>query len=109
MTLEDAIEGSIPACAGEPAPRQLDRRTPQVHPRVCGGARGLTITARLYEGPSPRVRGSLTLHGSTGCPSRSIPACAGEPCSWLVFSSASRVHPRVCGGAQVEATFFLSF
>ena len=31
-------DGSIPACAGEPAARHIPAAIPQVHPRVCGGA-----------------------------------------------------------------------
>ena len=30
--------GSIPACAGEPMPPALLVRSPEVDPRVCGGA-----------------------------------------------------------------------
>ena len=31
-------QGSIPACAGEPDTKSAIRATPQVYPRVCGGA-----------------------------------------------------------------------
>ena len=55
---------------------------------------GLVSLRRL----SPRVRGNpltpLTPLHLTG----SIPACAGEPHFVPLFSSSSRVYPRVCGG-----------
>ena len=94
--------GSIPACAGEPrrAPSAWCRQG--VDPRVCGGARFAQIRKRLFQGRSPRVRGSLfnirCLCRLTG----SIPACAGEP--RLARSRPRRhgVDPRVCGGAIVS-------
>ena len=74
---------SIPACAGEPPiwPPMLSGCW--VHPRVCGGASSKHKTERLKPGPSPRVRGSQTAVANAGIDIGSIPACAGEPCSWL--------------------------
>ena len=50
------------------------------------------------EGLSPRVRGNLNRGARGMLPTRSIPACAGEPCSASVASRSARVYPRVCGG-----------
>ena len=80
MPLVVADKGSIPACAGEPAPINPSGGKHEVYPRVCGGTR----------------RGkSLAI-----APRRSIPACAGEPHSCLSSRRASRVYPRVCGGTS---------
>ena len=38
-------EGSIPACAGEPAGVTLTKTTPTVYPRVCGGTDNLYSTS----------------------------------------------------------------
>ena len=51
-------QGSIPACAGEPAKIVLPNSIAWVHPRVCGGAMVGQDVRELYQGPSPRVRWS---------------------------------------------------
>ena len=94
--------GSIPACAGKPRSRRRCHRSRGVHPRVCGEAR-LTRQARSWrQGPSPRVRGSRG--GSPGSfrSMGSIPACAGKPSRRASAPSRPRVHPRVCGEANVD-------
>ena len=53
-------------------------------------------------GPSPRVRGSRELvHRPVESPG-SIPACAGKPDQKGVWRLVARVHPRVCGEAEVS-------
>ena len=49
-------------------------------------------------GLSPRVRGNR--YGAAIWPGAegSIPACAGEPVTYLPYASSLRVYPRVCGG-----------
>ena len=91
--------GSIPACAGKPSRRRLRRRRSRVHPRVCGEARIARSTGGHVTGPSPRVRGSLTVARPAGLRPGSIPACAGKPGAWARWRRPSRVHPRVCGEA----------
>ena len=80
---ERRISGSIPACAGEPAPtRFLAFLTGRgVYPRVCGG------TPQAYASAFSSI-------------TRSIPACAGEPVSSRLETNCARqkVYPRVCGG-----------
>ena len=71
--------GSIPACAGEPCDYDCFHFVPSVYPRVCGGAITIYIRYQCIRGLSPRVRGSHSVHGKGTYPSRSIPACAGEP------------------------------
>ena len=116
------LEGSIPACAGEPFRRRRPDRAPWVHPRVCGGAGGAPEWGLPFEGPSPRVRGSRRAVRRAACGDGSIPACAGEPVTGRLVETPVgrsipacagepapgdrqarwfRVHPRVCGGARV--------
>ena len=67
----------IPACAGNSSTRQSARRTPSVHPRVCG---------ELVAGRARRVRQQ-----------RFIPACAGNSTTRRAACGSTAVHPRVCG------------
>ena len=71
--------GSIPACAGEPAPGSPCAQRPAVYPRVCGGTSISLISSAVVTGLSPRVRGNLPQRSQTRSGRRSIPACAGEP------------------------------
>ena len=92
------IAGSIPACAGEP-PRRAGRAAPgTVYPRVCGGTTAAGGQAGRMLGLSPRVRGNPPDSIPSPPPSRSIPACAGEPGSGGSGSLNRGVYPRVCGG-----------
>ena len=94
---------SIPACAGEPLGcAQRDQRD-DVYPRVCGGADSQRSTSRSIMGLSPRVRGSPSVAHSVTSVTRSIPACAGEPCQAPRQRCAGGVYPRVCGGATTTA------
>ena len=90
---------SIPACAGEPTPADLRCPAPGVYPRVCGGARSGRLLYLIYQGLSPRVRGSPAQFVVFGFLVWSIPACAGEPRSVSSPGLSFRVYPRVCGGA----------
>ncbi len=74
---------SIPACAGEPEACVLAATESKVYPRVCGGTRSPCWVARSSWGLSPRVRGNHHHRRLFGPKSRSIPACAGEPCRSL--------------------------
>ena len=93
---------SIPACAGEPADKQVDIFLRQVDPRVCGGASHLMRQYDQREGRSPRVRGSPPRRSAPRDPARSIPACAGEPAAPEEPIMPPGVDPRVCGGAKED-------
>ena len=54
--------------------------------------------SQQLEGLSPRVRGNRWALALTPPPSRSIPACAGEPRPAGSRGRACQVYPRVCGG-----------
>ena len=91
-------QGSIPACAGEPAHRRRAGRVERVYPRVCGGTFADTYSCSSFMGLSPRVRGNrLTAHQKPTI-GGSIPACAGEPLRCGARPSPRWVYPRVCGG-----------
>ncbi len=96
---DDALAGSIPACAGEPCRSRSWLCPPRVHPRVRGGAVGYAAGDSSVYGPSPRARGSRQrpVHPVPG--PGSIPACAGEPCRARRGGRPAAVHPRVRGGA----------
>ena len=91
---------SIPACAGEPSSGAFDFSAYQVYPRVCGGACFVWGNTEQTIGLSPRVRGSRNFGSLRRESQRSIPACAGEPVSFMLFALPSKVYPRVCGGAE---------
>ncbi len=93
--------GSIPACAGEPAPSRPATCRLRVYPRVCGGtASGRSMFLPRY-GLSPRVRGNHPASHEAAPQSGSIPACAGEPSAYPFMWSITTVYPRVCGGTPV--------
>ena len=90
------IQGSIPACAGEPLGSHPHPAWKEVYPRVCGGTvkvvRGASVYPRVCGGTgmlprgqerplglSPRVRGNRGRLRRAWPSMRSIPACAGEP------------------------------
>ena len=74
------IEGSIPACAGEPTGPVLEDLLDSVYPRVCGGTGTKPKPPFTSTGLSPRVRGEPLVADA----SRPTPA----------------VYPRVCGGTM---------
>ena len=93
--------GSIPACAGEPVPAYTGCTAIGVYPRVCGGTKPDSATARRSAGLSPRVRGNRRGRLPVAESTRSIPACAGEPRRRQRCQNRRRVYPRVCGGTSI--------
>ena len=96
----DRVEGSIPACAGEPPPSGSVWVASRVYPRVCGGTPGVNGAFRPAEGLSPRVRGNQQRSQAPAPRRGSIPACAGEPGTRLFSFGEIGVYPRVCGGTS---------
>ena len=90
--------GSIPACAGEPRPIDLQTCPCRVYPRVCGGTLAGWAGADAEAGLSPRVRGNRPYRPVLDTARGSIPACAGEPPRSSPGTPLPRVYPRVCGG-----------
>ena len=91
---------SIPACAGEPGVDGRRGMKTRVYPRVCGGADRTGLSLFMPLGLSPRVRGSPPTSARVRGPTRSIPACAGEPRLLNGGGNGHGVYPRVCGGAH---------
>ena len=91
---------SIPACAGEPARLNGQRKETKVYPRVCGGTLPAIRRRCASRGLSPRVRGNLTERIYADMEYRSIPACAGEPRKPHMPQAPLAVYPRVCGGTH---------
>ncbi len=67
---------------------------------MCGGTRLSVLLVRIVHGLSPRVRGNPPSNEPVTITRRSIPACAGEPPSWLTSFRNDTVYPRVCGGTR---------
>ena len=91
-------DGSIPACAGNPARPDAQHVLYRVYPRVCGGTQRVVLPARPLSGLSPRVRGNHALERDGRVHDGSIPACAGEPAPPPAPGSPSPVYPRACAG-----------
>ena len=96
------IHRSIPACAGKPITFVRLQPACRVHPRVCGEALDRRAVRGPDAGPSPRVRGSPVRPRPAAPTAGSIPACAGKPATRSISIVRSRVHPRVCGEADVQ-------
>ena len=93
-------EGSIPACAGEPALQPVVLGGGKVYPRVCGGTSSSSGMTCQGAGLSPRVRGNPQRKIYIVPQPGSIPACAGEPPRLRPRPSPVTVYPRVCGGTR---------
>ena len=92
------VQGSIPACAGEPSLTSSASSSATVYPRVCGGTDHDVADIFLQVGLSPRVRGNQFVGLAAGPLTGSIPACAGEPMFVALCCDDEEVYPRVCGG-----------
>ena len=92
--------GSIPACAGEPAPDSTTARQAGVYPRLCGGTAAHPSPGQAARGLSPPVRGNHAQPPPAAGATRSIPACAGEPCTTPAGCRGDKVYPRLCGGTR---------
>ena len=95
-----AVEGSIPAYAGEPPRRDISSGGWRVYPRVCGGTQAVPRESGTIPGLSPRMRGNRFVTSRHSRRSGSIPAYAGEPDIARRGVVESRVYPRVCGGTD---------
>ena len=100
--------GSIPACAGEPAPGIVRHTSERVYPRVCGGTPTRVSSSPPTKGLSPRVRGNHEQPDRQQNGDRSIPACAGEPGSAPLRMANAEVYPRVCGGTPIKRWYGLT-
>ena len=103
-----ALNGSIPACAGEPCGPVGIQSSGRVYPRVCGGTPRPPPGWLSPAGLSPRVRGNLSSVMAATDRAGSIPACAGEPSGTRGIAPPPPVYPRVCGGTRARFWAILS-
>ncbi len=102
-----ALQGSIPAWAGETGTSGICWAGTEVYPRVGGGNARCGSSLVSGAGLSPRGRGKRY---PTPCPGpawRSIPAWAGETRSMPGRFPLPAVYPRVGGGNLFPPTGFL--
>ena len=92
-------QGPIPADAGEPPTRHIRGWLMRAYPRGRGGAEAIQEALSLFEGLSPRTRGSRVSRHGRGHYSGPIPADAGEPSPARRPGAGSRAYPRGRGGA----------
>ena len=96
-SLQSAVLGITPACAGKSAAKEFACKDGRDHPRVCGEKRLEIISMHLVRGSPPRVRGKAFLaecrHFAVGI----TPACAGKRLCIMSRCLCVRDHPRVCG------------
>ncbi len=93
---------SIPAHAGEPAPRRGVAVVDRVYPRPRGGAVAKAEGGATVQGLSPPTRGSLRARRDVPTHRGSIPAHAGEPRPHLPARRDREVYPRPRGGADLS-------
>ena len=108
-TRSATLEGSIPACAGEPRRHRASIEAGRVYPRVCGGTCTLATSSARVRGLSPRVRGNHVSIVSPFLECGSIPACAGEPLRRPASRGTCQVYPRVCGGTEIALPYAPAF
>ena len=95
---EERTDGSIPASAGEPAPRPPAPAAPAVYPRERGGTRQRPGAHSRKRGLSPRARGNRARRRPGHDRLGSIPASAGEPPPLVSQEMIRKVYPRERGG-----------
>ena len=94
----DAMDGSIPAWAGETHIADGGGREGKVYPRVGGGNENRMSSSASRMGLSPRGRGKPVEILIVPCDHRSIPAWAGETTMPPSLTPMRPVYPRVGGG-----------
>ncbi len=96
----EALHGSIPAHAGEPAVPTRPPISSTVYPRARGGTGIKALVSTSSMGLSPRTRGNLCRGSWPTAETGSIPAHAGEPLLAPLAVSQQTVYPRARGGTS---------
>ena len=97
------FQRTIPARAGEPAPRMWLPGLQRDYPRASGGTRGSQAAPVVGRGLSPRERGNPTRLATRKRWLRTIPARAGEPSKWSGAGAGAGDYPRASGGTTGTA------
>ncbi len=92
---------SIPARAGKASGRNTTTGACRVHPRACGESWRIPPVRGGHGGPSPRVRGKLSIDLEEDVHDGSIPARAGKASRMRFGVRSPTVHPRACGESLV--------
>ncbi len=87
----------IPACAGNARATTAATASCAVHPRVRGERPKSSTATALFDGSSPRARGTPRRHAPRVHRRRFIPACAGNAAARSSSRACMAVHPRVRG------------
>ena len=90
-------ERFIPAHAGNGWKASGARCRASVHPRACGERLGQVCDQFVFDGSSPRMRGTAGAVMSFDLPWRFIPAHAGNGSKNQSNACPPSVHPRACG------------
>ena len=91
------LDGSIPACTGNPERDVNPPAGDRVYPRVYGESGADCACQPAVRGLSPRVRGILVDRPALPRADGSIPACTGNPAHARRSAAAPEVYPRVYG------------
>ena len=96
--VDEAVQRSIPARAGEPRSGATYARSCPVYPRASGGTGDVTVSGDDGPGLSPHERGNQEGPRFAWWRTRSIPARAGEPRTRRSHRRCRPVYPRASGG-----------
>ena len=97
-----ALDGSIPACAGEPQTPPKMKAPTWVYPRLRGGTGRAGCLMVEVLGLSPLARGNLHRPSLSQRAPGSIPACVGEPVTAPIYTGNVGVYPRLRGGTGAQ-------
>ena len=92
-----SVRGSIPTCAGKPAPTAATPSPIGVYPHVRGETGADHVEFRAVQGLSPRARGNRSGRPVRRFRSGSIPTCAGKPLRTSRRLRRRWVYPHVRG------------
>ena len=93
----DWLDRFNPAYAGNIASPWVGSYTCQVQPRVCGEYWKSYLSAEIFTGSTPRMRGISHLISFSTFYTRFNPAYAGNIVLLVLHSFLFQVQPRVCG------------
>ncbi len=97
-----AIQGPIPACAGEPLSIAVHPSIARAYPRMRGGTSYKDEMPDQALGLSPHARGNHFLPTVFAVGHGPIPACAGEPGPRCPSSPRRGAYPRMRGGTTSD-------
>ena len=93
----EKLTGIIPAYAGNTSNVRSSMVSTWDHPRVCGEHRMLAVVFAMFEGSSPRMRGTPRIGVESAASPGIIPAYAGNTGVIDLTGQRFEDHPRVCG------------